>query len=554
MSQRLSEAGIDLVPLYLVQVGNSDEAVEDARRRLEAMGVPGERIAWYTAKDPNNDLLAVALDESKEVLIFKMAVALGFDAPRAFTLTSLRSVRDSNFGLQVVGRILRVHRRLQAATLNKTLPESLRHGYVILADADNQAGLVSAGEKINAIRTELATISPFTVITKVAGETQVQVTSNGQTSLFPAPYRPTYPADDTDEAKGEESTPTGATFTPGYTLPDLFGDNDSAPRIKEDAPNVQPAKPIPPGKQRYPIREDAWRVFQAERMPISTDEILQCIRSTVDFGDQVLAAGLRQNVKIKRKEIEVFSDGEALQEVKAQLDPQALAKQAQRRLFDAGYLDPRDLHDALKKRLAIEFDKHGYDDSPESIQRGLNLILASFPHLVRDVERKCAARYKETYEVAQWPGVWEADGEMERSRLNVYGVLPNDLNNPERAFAKLLDEDLSDTVEYWYRNPPRNPWSVALVLPSGKRYYPDFIVKVKDRTRGDGFLLVEVKGTHILNSDDTLEKVLAEHKTYGRPLMLNQNKDGRFMTVSYFEKSNRCEEDQVFRVENMAGY
>jgi hypothetical protein len=550
--EHLAEAGIDLVPLYLVQVGDSDAAVEDARRRLVAIGVPEERIAWYTAKDPNDDLLAVALDETKEVLIFKMAVALGFDAPRAFTLASLRSAKDANFGIQVVGRILRVHRRLQAATLNKTLPRALRHGYVILADADNQAGLVSAGERINAIRTELAEISPFTIITRVAGETQVQVASNGQTSLLPTPYRPSYPEDLPAGVNGGETltTPPGN----GYALPDLFGDIDDTPRVKEDAPDGKSVMPIPSGRQRYPIREDACRVFQAERMPLASDEILQCIRSTVDFGDQVLAAALRQNVKIRRKEVDVFSKVEELHEVKAQLDPRELAKRAQRRLFDAGCLDPRDLHEALMKGLAVEFDKRGYDDSPQSVERGLNLILASFPHLIRDVERKCAARHKETYEVAQWPESWEAQGEPEPSRLNVYGILPSDLNNPERAFARLLDEEMSDTVEYWYRNPPRAPWSVALVLPSGARYYPDFIVKVKGRTRGDGFLLVEIKGTHILNSDDTLEKVLAEHKTYGRPLMLNQDKNGRFMTVSYFEKSNRCEEDQVFRVENMAGY
>ena len=88
IKQGLQAAGIGLVPLMLLQVGNSNAAVDEARTRLLALGVEESKIAWYTAADPNDDLLAVAIDEQKEVLIFKVAVALGFDAPRAFTPVS----------------------------------------------------------------------------------------------------------------------------------------------------------------------------------------------------------------------------------------------------------------------------------------------------------------------------------------------------------------------------------------------------------------------------------------------------------------------------------
>ena len=152
IKQGLHAAGVGLVPLMLVQVGNSSAAIGEARTRLAAMGVAESKIAWYTADEPNDDLLAVAIDEQKEVLIFKVAVALGFDAPRAFTLVSMRGAKDKDFGIQVVGRILRVHSRLQGPTLEKKLPEMLRYGYVFLADAANQSGLVHAGEKINAIQ------------------------------------------------------------------------------------------------------------------------------------------------------------------------------------------------------------------------------------------------------------------------------------------------------------------------------------------------------------------------------------------------------------------
>ncbi len=193
IKQGLQAAGIGLVPLMLVQVANSNTAVDEARARLAALGVPDSKIAWYTADDPNDDLLAVAIDEKKEVLIFKVAVALGFDAPRAFTLVSMRGAKDTDFGIQVVGRILRVHSRLQGPTLEKKLPELLRCGYVFLADSANQSGLVNAGEKINAIQSELSHVCPFTMVVKVAGRNEIQVTHNGQTQLFTVPYTPIRP-------------------------------------------------------------------------------------------------------------------------------------------------------------------------------------------------------------------------------------------------------------------------------------------------------------------------------------------------------------------------
>jgi hypothetical protein len=152
--------------------------------------VPESKIAWYTADDPNDDLLAVAIDEQKEVLIFKVAVALGFDAPRAFTLVSMRGAKDTDFGIQVVGRILRVHGRLQGPTLEQIAARAAAHGYVFLADAANQSGLVHAGEKINAIQSELSQVCPFTMVVKVAGRNEIQVTHNGQAQLLSVPYTP----------------------------------------------------------------------------------------------------------------------------------------------------------------------------------------------------------------------------------------------------------------------------------------------------------------------------------------------------------------------------
>ncbi|MDZ4150987.1 DNA/RNA helicase, partial [Methylicorpusculum sp.] len=493
---QLSEAKIRLTPLMLVQVGNTGKAGETAiaetKQRLLNLGVPEEAIAWYTADDPNDDLLAVARDESKEVLIFKVAAALGFDAPRAFTLVSLRGTKSTDFGIQVVGRILRVPPRLQPMAISKTLPEVLRFGYVFLADSESQGGLIGAGAKINAIATQMSEITPYTMVVKVGGQTEVQVAVNGQTSLLPQPYvAPDWqPAD-----AGSDSDQSQISYLSGSTLPILedWLMPQIAPHINEPG-QPAPYRPALVGNSRFALREGLPNRFKTERLPLSTDELVQCIAKRIDLSAQVLNAGLRKNLKITRTTVDdIFGKpDETVDSIQARLSNADIARRAQKVLFDAEFIDPRDLHPLLLARLHSEYNEHqGMELSEQELARALNLILATFPRLVRDASRVCAARFKQVFDAAVLPPFIEAPECISRSRLNVYGVMPQDLNDTERRFAALLDADISNTVAWWHRNEPRKPWSVGIVMPDGDRYFPDFIVGVNDRHHGDGVLLVE---------------------------------------------------------------
>ena len=552
IKQGMKAAGIDLMPLMLVQVGNSKAAVDEARTRLATLGVPESKIAWYTADDPNDDLLAVAIDEQMEVLIFKVAVALGFDAPRAFTLVSMRGAKDTDFGIQVVGRILRVHGRLQRPTLEKKLPEFLRYGYVFLADAANQSGLVHAGEKINAIQSELSQVCPFTMVVKVAGRNEIQVTHNGQGQLLSVPYTP--PAWSVPEITVGNNGPHLAgppAWQPTGILTNLvLTHTEGVPQSS----NTPRAATLLSGNQRYPLRNSAPHIYRSERLPLSTADLLTCIAANIAIDDKVFNAGFRQSVKITRQTVDLFEGHEETESMQARLSDAEIARRAQSVLFDADYLNPRDLHDALLARLKSEFGHRGIPIDDAGLEHALNRIMAAYPNLIRLAARTCAARFKEIFDTAPLPNFVELPMGVKKSRLNVYGVMPQDLNGPERVFAELLDADTTGAVEFWFRNEPRKPWSIGIVMPSGDRYFPDFAVKVAGRTAGDGLLLIETKGNHILNGDDTLDKILAEHKVYGVPLMLVQDADGRFMTVKFFANTGRNEEDHIFRVENLAGY
>lgn len=547
IKQELQAADINLMPLMLVQVATSerDDDVARARENLKLLGFREEAIASYTAKEPSDDLLAVALDETKEVLIFKMAVALGFDAPRAFTLVSMRGAKDKDFGIQVVGRILRVHRRLQG----REVPELLRNGYVFLADAENQTGLTGAADKINSLRTGLSEISPYTMVVNIAGQNQVQIVQNGQSTMLsvtPATPIPTNTAQ--DSVVPAVYSVTGALSGAMQEVLDGFVLSMPAALTEQ----TRRVAAVLAGTSRFPLKIAGLK-FKTERMPLATDALLACIGGKVAIGDRELNQGRQAKTTVIRREEEIFSHAILDSKYQARISEAEIARRAQRVLFEPDYLDPRELHSVLIARLKSEYEARGFDYNERELELVLDLILAASPNLIRQAARECAAQYAELMDTSVLPGNLDFPSGVRSSRLNVYGVMPIDLNRDEMAFAEMLDSDLSGTVEWWHRNEPRKPWSIGLILPNGAQYFPDFVVKVNGRSLGDGLLLVETKGDHLLNSGDTLDKVLASHQLYKRPVMLMREENGRFMTIRQ-DANGKNAPDQIFRLDLMVTY
>jgi len=54
---------------------------------------------------------------------------------------------------------------------------------------------------------------------------------------------------------------------------------------------------------------------------------------------------------------------------------------------------------------------------------------------------------------------------------------PERLNNEKRAFAKFLDDDNTGTVKWWLKNAESEVWATRLLLPTARRFFPDFIVR-----------------------------------------------------------------------------
>ena len=544
-AQLVSE-GIDLVPLLLVQVASTDKSVEKAKKDLMALGMAEDAIAVYTADEPDDNLLAVARDEAKEALIFKMAVALGFDAPRAFTLVSMRGAQDKDFGTQIVGRILRVDWRLQ----NRAKSDLLKYGYVFLADAEKQAGLSGAADRINAVRTELAKVSPFTMLVKIGDSPTVQVVANGQPSLIPQVWTP-------------PPLPPERTAIPDVDAPLTRQDTLTGFILEANQwPNPAPSKTdslaaVAPGMKTYPLRAGMDRVFKKEQLNLDTSGLLKAVEARIRIDDSVLNAGFRQAVSIQRKEEEIFTHDVHYGAYNAQLSDAEIARRAQLLLFEPDYLDPRELQAALLNRLRKECSDRGFIevlDSPVKLLRAMHLILVSHKNLLRDAVRVCCAENSELVNTSPLPETMTWPTGCAVARLAAYQAFPPDLNNDELAFVQMLDTDMSGEIVWWHRNEPRKPWSAGLVMPDGSHYYPDFMVKLKGRSKGDGILLVEVKGEHLINSLNTPDKAVASHKLYRKPLMVMKESSGRWMTLRFNEKTGKNEPDAVFRLDALAEY
>lgn len=100
-------------PLVLVQIPNVDEGeakkivVKDFLRALGITEENGKLKLWCDNKGNFDKKLIKRLDDETSYLIFKTAVATGWDCPRAHILVKFREGKSETFEIQTIGRILR---------------------------------------------------------------------------------------------------------------------------------------------------------------------------------------------------------------------------------------------------------------------------------------------------------------------------------------------------------------------------------------------------------------------------------------------------------------
>ena len=118
LAKKYKELGLNINPLLLVQLPNGKEAlsdldmkdkeiIEDILLKRGYRYSDGNMAIWLSNDKKNLENIK-KLNSKVDVLIFKQAIALGWDCPRAQVLAMLRDTKSETFRIQTVGRVLRM--------------------------------------------------------------------------------------------------------------------------------------------------------------------------------------------------------------------------------------------------------------------------------------------------------------------------------------------------------------------------------------------------------------------------------------------------------------
>lgn len=120
LAEAYANLGVNINPLLLIQLPNDDSTnmsaddnavKKDVMAALEAYGITtdnGKLAIWLSNEKTDNLQTIEKLNDPTEALLFKQAIALGWDCPRAAVLVIFRKIGSFKFSAQTVGRILRM--------------------------------------------------------------------------------------------------------------------------------------------------------------------------------------------------------------------------------------------------------------------------------------------------------------------------------------------------------------------------------------------------------------------------------------------------------------
>ncbi len=128
LAKKYHDEGANVNPLVLIQIPDSHQGLIDKKdtviHLLGKYGITTEngRLAIYLSdKDDKINLENIEKNENDvQVMIFKQAIAVGWDCPRAAILVLFREWKSMVFSIQTIGRIMRMpeHRHYKSTELN----------------------------------------------------------------------------------------------------------------------------------------------------------------------------------------------------------------------------------------------------------------------------------------------------------------------------------------------------------------------------------------------------------------------------------------------------
>lgn len=469
--EQLTEAyralGVNINPLLLIQLPNDqketmtaeDNAVADfVKQYLSVMNditVENGRLAiWLSGEKSNLDGLENP-DNMAQVLLFKEAIALGWDCPRAAVLLIFRKLSSDEFTIQTVGRILRMPEQ------HHYTDGRLNIGYVYTDIAKEKINIVTADAdyiKKNAIvacrRSNLENVELKSVYADRPNDTRNYFGPDFRRILY-----------EESERFWNIEQAQGGLFTLAE-LAAMRGD-DYAPQSLQDTDDEQ-------------INENRRRVANSLRLDVPTVNIP--IPKDVHFQNEVQTLDVSDSVKFARTASEI--DRVFISEIAKYVTTFESKNNPADKL--AGYLletmaDFFGIYDTDAKKVFL------YHDNRPKFDRLLHIALDKYAKL-RDIKKKKAStRAMKEFE---WSVPEERLYDDETHHLSVsknHALLPfvelNAASNPEKEFAKFLEQN-SEYIDWWYKNGDkgRQHYAVEYTDADGVKrpFYVDFVIRLKN--------------------------------------------------------------------------
>lgn len=503
IAEAYKAVGSNVNPLLLIQLPNDtkesmtteDIAIADqVKKYLEVMcGITTDnhRLAVWLAGEKENLVDLEKPDNLTEVLLFKEAIALGWDCPRAAVLLIFRKLQSDQFTIQTVGRIMRMPEQKHYQK------EILNSGYVFTDIAKDKIQIVTAdaGYILN------------NTITAHRRENLRNVNLPSSYTERPNVER-NYLGPDFRKVLHEEAR----RFWEFVESNLIFSWEEMA---KMD--NENNSKPLP-DSDNHQINENRKKVANSLRLDVKNINIE--IPQDVHFQneEQVLEV---DTVKYARKATEIDRVFMAYIATKGhQFESKGRTDKIASYLLEI-LADFFGIYETEAKKVVL------YHLNRPKFDRIIDSALERYAR-IRDKARKESAA-KRVFKKYGWEVPEERTYDNETSHIEETGnhaLLPfvqlNQASNPEKDFVAYLEQN-SPYIDWWYKNGDKGKQHYAIEYNAGDEqakslFYVDFVIRMKN----GHIYLFDTKsiGSDVFASDkhNALLQYIKENTTEEQPL------------------------------------
>jgi hypothetical protein len=447
----------------------------------------------------------------------------------------------------------------------------LDRGYVFMSDPELQVGLDEAAADLKAVREGIAVLTDKLDVNFLGNDTRA-AESYGATPLPPPPVQAVPGETEADRVERQLSMgllnssyanastirqQSALNAVEGYSVPftpPLF------PNLSDVlSPRVTPAQPAPQEHQAmYLLRTDLGipSALVREELPnlfdIEGDLCPQIAREfcrMVPMTSMLLA--VNSNAELSMRDL--FNAGQTDQRnLSVRMSAARIAEQAQL-MFNDG-IDPRRIHEAVEAELARLCQKDGIAATSRDIRRTINLAILRQPQAQKEAVRIAQGQHIRLEINEPIPTEQFGARDARKAKKGAYGAFIGRYNRPERAFAEKLDNDDTGRIKWWLRNPESEKWATRLILPTGERFFPDFVVGVTGRRTPNNIALVEIKDdgdTARLHSDSNATKIRSAHSEYKKVSWSFRETEGVFLKAVWNQSYSRIFSAGPFEIEDM---